>query len=63
MSALLDPYMYDGETLCPRCGSGLQTGKSYRICYEPEVTHQESCERYNYSDSELCDECEMWGPL
>lgn len=54
----LDPGQYGGETLCPCCGVGFDTGNYYKICTDPSVTHQDSCERYNYSADSLCDICE-----
>lgn len=54
---LNSPEEYDGETLCPCCGRGLQTGKQYAICADGP-THEESCATYTYSDDSLCPICE-----
>lgn len=56
MSDRLPPSEYDGEKLCPRCGSGIQSGRRYQICVDGP-SHEESCERYDTSRN-LCDICE-----
>lgn len=54
----LEPSEYGGELLCARCGEGQETGNRYKICAEPGITHEESCERYDYGDIFVCPKCE-----
>ena len=58
MAEAFRPDEYLGEELCPRCGVGFGTGRYYKICTDPEFTHEESCAQYTYCEDRLCDECE-----
>lgn len=54
---LRDPSEYDGEPICPRCGSGWAHCTDFGPTPERHYAHWETCAIYTYMDY-LCDNCE-----
>jgi hypothetical protein len=56
----LDPWDYDGEALCPRCGSGYPACASLPAgtpMWALRAAHEAACERYHWAES-VCFACE-----